>query len=186
MQARTGVLDLFRFYLFIYAPDIYSRISGQTMPKPPTVTSLANQLKRRGVRLNTLHAALRIPYLDERVRSYSRDRDQRIIKLVAMLGGVRAPDLVRISGLTQPTLWRLVDRLQRAGAIRVVTTYRDHVPGRQATSIQPPGSPDRADERRAYLAETAELIRAYNRLWQDEQARATFERHVAEGLVERW
>ena len=52
---------------------------------------LRRQLKRRGVRLNTLHAALRIPYIDERNKHYLREREQRLVKLVAMLGGIRAP-----------------------------------------------------------------------------------------------
>ena len=110
------------------------------MPKPPTADDLRRQLQRRGVRLNTLHAAFRIPSLDERKRTYYREREQRIIKLVAMLGGVRAPDLVRIIALPQPTVWRIVERLRRAGALRVVTTYRDGVPGARATWLQPPGS----------------------------------------------
>ena len=71
--------------------------------------ALQRKLKRRGVRLNTLHATLRIPYLDERVRGYYRDREQRICRFVEMLGGVRLPALGRITGLTQPTLWRLLE-----------------------------------------------------------------------------
>lgn len=66
------------------------------MQNEPTAEDLRRLLKRRRVRLNTLHAALRIPYLDERERHYFRDRDERIVKLVAMLGGLRLPDLWRI------------------------------------------------------------------------------------------
>ena len=178
------MLDLFTVYSFIYSPDIYSQISEKTMPKSPTVSTLANQLKRRGVRLNTLHATLRIAELDGKHRV--RERGQRLCKFVAMLGGVREPDLVAITGLTQPTLWRLVQSLQDAGALRVVATYRDYVPGRRAKWLQPPGTPDIIDERRAALAETAHLIRAYIPLWRTEQTRAILEQQAAEGLIERW
>ncbi len=74
------------------------------MPNEPTADDFRRLLKRRGVKLNTLHAALRVPYLDERKRHYFRERDERIIKFISMIGGVRAPDLRRIVGLTQPTL----------------------------------------------------------------------------------
>jgi len=70
------------------------------MSNEPTADDLRRLLKRRHVRLNTLHAALRVPYLDERERHYFRTRDERIIKLVSTLGGVRLPDLWRIVGLT--------------------------------------------------------------------------------------
>jgi hypothetical protein len=131
--------------------------------------TLQRKLKRRGVRLNTLHATLRIAELEGKHRV--KERGQRICKFVAMLGGVREPDLVPIAGLTQPTLWRLVQDLKRAGALRVVTTYRDYVPGRRATWLQPPGSPDLDDDQRAALVEMAQMIRAYVPLWQAEQAR---------------
>ena len=151
------------------------------MPDHPTVATLQRQLKRRGVRLNTLHAALRIPYLDERKRTYAREREQRIVKLVEMLGGLRAPDLVALIQTPQPTVWRIVERLRRAGALRVVSTYRDGVPGRRAAWLQPPGSPDLGDARRAALVATAELIRTYRPLWQREQAQA---RMLEQGLLE--
>ena len=153
------------------------------MPDQPTVEVLQRQLKRRGVRLNTLHAALRIPSLDERKKSYWKERDQRIIKLVAMLGGVRAPDLVSIVALPQPTVWRIVERLRISGALRVVTTYRDGVPGRRAAWIQPAGSADLSDAQRAALMETAERIRAYRRPWEMEQARALL---LEQGLMVPW
>ena len=129
------------------------------MPKPPTADDLRRQLKRRGVRLNTLHAAFRIPSLDERTRTYHREREQRIVKLVAMLGGLRAPDLKSIIQTPQPTVWRIIERLRSAGALRVVTTYRDGVPGARATWLQPPRSPDIPNDRRAELLERADLIR---------------------------
>jgi hypothetical protein len=100
-----------------------------------------------------------------------RERELRICKLVAMLGGIRVPDLVWVSALTQPTLWRLVQELQARGVVRVVTTYRDRMPGRRAAWLQPPGSSDLDDDRRAVLIETAQLIREYIPLWQAEQGR---------------
>ena len=142
------------------------------MPDQPTAEDVRRQLRRRRVHLNTLHAAMRIPYLDERKRHYYRDREQRIVKLVTMLGGMRAPDLQPIVGLTQPTLWRIVERLRVTGALRVDTTYRDHVPGRRAAWLQPVGSADLSDEQRATLMDTADYIRAYLPLWQIEQAQA--------------
>ena len=150
------------------------------MPKPPTAADLRRQLKRRGVRLNTLHAALRIPYLDERKRTYHREREQRIVKLVEMLGGVRAPDLVSIIGTPQPTVWRMVERLRSAGTIRVVTTYRDGVPGRRAAWLQPAGSADIPDDRRGALLETAAIITSYVIPWQLEQAAAVAARQEHE------
>ena len=147
------------------------------MAHPPTVSTLQNQLKRRGVRLNTLHATLRIAELEGARRR--KEREQRICKFVDMLGGVRMPDLVAISGLTQPTLWRLLAGLQRAGTLRVVSSYHDRVPGRRATWLQPPGSPDLDDDRRAALVETAALIKAYIPLWQAEQARARLAQQAA-------
>jgi hypothetical protein len=144
------------------------------MPDQPTAEDLRRQLRRRGVHLNTLHAAMRIGYLDERKRQYYREREQRIVKLVTMLGGLRAPDLHRIIGLTQPTIWRIVERLRVTGALRVDTTYRDHVPGRRAAWLQPPGSPDLSDEQRATLMDTMEYIRSYLPLWQIEQAQGRF------------
>ena len=42
------------------------------MPNDPTADDFRRLLKRRGVKLNTLHAALRVPYLDERKRHYFR------------------------------------------------------------------------------------------------------------------
>jgi hypothetical protein len=140
------------------------------MQDQESVAALQRKLKRHGVHLNTLHATLRIAELEGKHRV--RERGQRICKFVAMLGGVREPDLVAISGLTQPTLWRLLAGLQRAGTLRVVTSYHDRVPGRRATWIQPPGSPDLDGDRRATLVETAALIKAYIPLWQAEQARA--------------
>ncbi len=98
-----------------------------------------------------------------------------------MLGGLRAPDLVRIIALPQPTVWRIIERLRLAGALRVVTTYRDGVPGRRAAWIQPAGSADLSDARRAALMETAERIRAYRRPWEKEQARALM---LEQGLLE--
>ena len=142
------------------------------MPNEPTAEDLRRQLKRRGVRLNTLHAALRIPYLDERVRHYSRDRDERIVKLVAMLGGIRVPDLQRVAGLTQPTTWRIVERLRVSGSLRVEQSYRDHVAGARARWIQPVGSADLSDAQRATLTETALLIKEYLAVWRMEQAQA--------------
>lgn len=137
-----------------------------------TAEDLRRQLKRRGVRLNTLHAALRIRYLDERERHYSRDRDERIIKLVGMLGGLRVPDLGYITSLTQPTTWRIVERLRLAGALRVERSYHDHVAGARARWVQPAGSADLSDAQRAALIETAQLIRDYRLPWQMEQAEA--------------
>ncbi len=153
------------------------------MPKPPTADDLRRQLKRRGVRLNTLHAALRIPSLDERKRTYHREREQRIVKLVEMLGGLRRRDLQSIIFTPQPTVWRIVERLRSAGALRVVTTYRDGAPGARAAWLQPPRSADIPDERRAELLETAELIKEYLRLWGMEEALATLDRQRAEGLL---
>lgn len=135
------------------------------------------------VRVNTLHAALRIPSLDERKRTYHRDREQRIIKLVEMLGGLRARDLRSIIFTPQPTVWRIVERLRSAGALRVVTTYRDGVAGARAAWLQPPGSPDIPDNRRAELLETADLIRVYREAWGMEEFLATQARQRAEGLV---
>jgi hypothetical protein len=146
------------------------------MPNDPTTEDLRRLLKRRRVRLNTLHAALRIPYLDERERHYFRDRDDRIVKLVAMLGGLRLPDLWRIITLPQPTTWRIVERLRASGMLRVEQSYRDHVAGARARWIQPVGSADLTDAERARLIETAMLIREYKPLWSMEQARA----HVQE------
>jgi hypothetical protein len=135
------------------------------------------------VRLNTLHAALRIPSLDERKRTYHREREQRIVKLVEMLGGLRRRDLQSIIFTPQPTVWRIVERLRSAGALRVVTTYRDGAPGARAAWLQPPRSADIPDERRAELLETAELIKEYVRLWGMEEALATLDRQRAEGLL---
>ena len=45
-------------------------------PPLPAADDLRRRLKRRGVRLNTLHAALRIPSLDERKRTYHWERKQ--------------------------------------------------------------------------------------------------------------
>lgn len=142
------------------------------MQNDPTAEDLRRQLKRRGVRLNTLHAALRIRYLDERLRHYSRERDERIVKLVTMLGGVRAPDLGYMTSLTQPTTWRIVERLRLSGALRVEHGYHDHVAGARARWVQPPGSADLSDAQRAALIKTAQLIRDYRLPWQMEQARA--------------
>jgi hypothetical protein len=142
------------------------------MPDSPSADRLRNQLKRRGVRLNTLHAALRIPYLDERARHYARERDARIVTLVTMLGGLRVPDLQRIISQTQPTTWRLVERLRRARALRVEHSYHDHVAGARALWVQPVGSADLSDARRATLIETALLIQEYRDVWSMEQARA--------------
>jgi sugar phosphate isomerase/epimerase len=153
------------------------------MPIPPTADDLRRHLKRRGVRLNTLHAALRIPSLDERKRTYHREREQRIVKLVEMLGGLRRRDLQSIIFTPQPTVWRIVERLRSAGALRVVTTYRDGAPGARAAWLQPPRSADIPDERRAELLETAELIKEYVRLWGMEEALATLDRQRAEGLL---
>lgn len=142
------------------------------MPNEPTAEDLRRQLKRRGVRLNTLHAAFRIPYLDERKRHYFRDRDERIVKLVTMLGGIRTPDLKRFTGLTQPTTWRLVEHLRVSRVLRVEQSYRDHVAGARARWIQPARSVDLSDAQRAALIETALLIRDYRRLWEREQEEA--------------
>ena len=152
-------------------------------PPLPAADDLRRRLKRRGVRLNTLHAALRIPSLDERKRTYHREREQRIVKLVEMLGGLRRRDLQSIIVTPQPTVWRIVERLRSTGALRVVTTYRDGAPGARAAWLQPPGSADIRDERRAVLLETAELIRAYAPLWGMEQSMAAQERQRAEGLL---
>src|ERR671933_1205840 len=147
------------------------------MAHPPTVSTLQNQLKRRGVRLNTLHATLRIAELEGARRR--KEREQRICKFVDMLGGVRMPDLVAISGLTQPTLWRLLAGLRGAGRLRMVSSYNDRTPGRRATWLQPLDSPDLDDDRRAALVETAQLIKAYIPLWQAEQARARLAQQAA-------
>ena len=93
---------------------------------------LQRKLKRRGVRLNTLHAALRIPYLDPRTTHYLREREQRLVKLVTTLGGIREPDLVRILELPQPTIWRVVEQLRRSAALRIERGYRD----RGAATVQ--------------------------------------------------
>ena len=142
------------------------------MPNEPTADDFRRLLKRRGMKLNTLHAALRVPYLDERKRHYFRERVERIIKFISMIGGIRAPDLRRIVGLTQPTLWRLVERLRLAGVLRVEHSYHDHIAGARARWIQPAGSADLTDDRRADLIETAHLIRDYLRLWELEEAHA--------------
>lgn len=136
---------------------------------------LRRQLKRRGVHLNTLHATLRIVSLDPAGKHYQKNREERLLKFVAMLGGIREPDLVTISRLTQPTLWRLVQRWQSSGAIRVVADYNDRVAGRRAKWLQPAESADLPDERRAYLIETAALIKTYIPLWDAEQAEAAQE-----------
>ena len=142
------------------------------MPNEPTADDFRRLLKRRGVKLNTLHAALRVPYLDERKRHYFRERDERIIKFIGMIGGVRTPDLRRIVQLTQPTLWRLVERLRLAGVLRVEHGYHDHIAGARARWIQPAGSADLHDAQRAALIETAQVIRDYRRLWEEEPAEA--------------
>ncbi len=112
------------------------------MPNEPTADDFRRLLKRRGVKLNTLHAALRVPYLDERKRHYFRERDERIIKFISMIGGIRAPDLRRIVGLTQPTTRRIIDRLRLAGVLRVEQGYHDHVAGARARWVQPVASAD--------------------------------------------
>ncbi len=148
------------------------QISGEVSGE---YVALQGKLKRRSVRLNTLHAALRIPYLDPRTTHYLREREQRLVKLVTMLGGIREPDLVRILELPQPTLWRVVEHLCITGALRVERGYRDRTAGARAKWVQPPGSPDLDDDRRAQLMETARLIREYRPLWQMEQSRAYIE-----------
>ena len=139
------------------------------MPNELTADDFRRLLKRRGVKLNTLHAALRVPYLDERKRHYFRERDERIIKFISMIGGVRTPDLRRIVGLTQPTTWRLVERLRLAGVLRVEHGYHDHIAGARARWIQPVGSADLSDAQRAALIETAQLIRDYLPVWEMEE-----------------
>jgi DNA-binding MarR family transcriptional regulator len=138
------------------------------MPNEPTADDFRRLLKRRGVKFNTLHAALRVAYLDEQKRHYFRERDERIITFISMIGGIRAPDLRRIVGLTQPTLWRLVERLRLAGVLRVEHSYHDHIVGARARWIQPVGSVDLSDAQRAALIETAQLIRDYKPLWEME------------------
>ena len=142
------------------------------MPAAPTADDLRREIKRRGVHLNTLHALLRLNELDPGKRQYRKEREGRILKFVAMLGGIREPDLVAISRLTQPTLWRLVEHWRTSGSIRVVANYNDHVPGRRAKWLQPPDSADLPNGRRAYLVETAALIKSYIPLWVDEQTEA--------------
>ncbi len=139
------------------------------MPNEPTADDFRRLLKRRGVKLNTLHAALRVPYLDERKRHYFRERDERIIKFISMIGGIRAPDLRRMVGLTQPTTWRLLKRLHLAGSLRVEQGYHDHIAGARARWVQPMGRVDLSDAQRAALIETALLIRDYLRLWEMEE-----------------
>ncbi len=156
------------------------QISGEVSGE---YVALQGKLKRRSVRLNTLHAALRIPYLDPRTTHYLREREQRLVKLVTMLGGIREPDLVRIMELPQPTLWRVVEQLRLAGALRVERGYRDRTAGARAKWVQPPGSPDLDDERRVKLIETARLIREYCPLWQMECARVLYEEQRAKGLL---
>jgi hypothetical protein len=142
------------------------------MPAAPTADDLRREIKRRGVHLNTLHALLRLNELDPGKRQYRKEREGRILKFVAMLGGIREPDLVAISRLTQPTLWRLVEHWRTSRSIRVVADYNDHVPGRRAKWLQPLESADLPDGRRAYLVETAALIKVYIPLWEDEQTEA--------------
>jgi hypothetical protein len=142
------------------------------MPNPTSADLLRSRLKQRGVRLNTLHALFRLADLQTSGRAYQKEREQRILKCVAMLGGVREPDLVAISRLSQPTVWRLVERMRTSRAIRVVTDYDDHSGGRQAKWLQSPDSAKLPDGRRAYLIGTATLIKDYLSLWQEEQAHA--------------
>ena len=139
------------------------------MQNEPSAEDLRRLLKRRHVRLNTLHAALRIPYLDERERHYFRDRDERIVNPVAMLGGLRLPDLWRIITLPQPTTWRIVERLRLAGVLRVEHGYHDHIADARARWIQPVGSADLSDAQRAALIETAQLIRDSLPVWEMEE-----------------
>lgn len=152
------------------------------MPAAQTIEDLRRQIKRRGVHLNTLHALLRLDELDTSKRTYPTEREQRVLKFVAMLGGIREPDLVAIARLSQPTVWRLVEGLRASGAIRVVTDYNDHVVGRRAKWLQPPESAELPDGRRAYLVETAGLIKAYIQLWASEQAKAAQENAPAQPL----
>lgn len=142
------------------------------MPTAQSIDELRRQLKRRSVHLNTLHALLRLDELETQKKTYRKEREQRVLKLVAMLGGIREPDLVAISRLSQPTLWRLVEGWNRSGAIRVITDYNDHVVGRRAKWLQPPESAEIPDGRRTELVKTAALIKAYIPLWDTEQAEA--------------
>ena len=137
-----------------------------------TADELRRQLKRRGVHLNTLHALLRIASLDPRRPDFRKERDTRIRKFIVMLEGIREPDLVAIARVPQPTVWRIVEGLRTSGAVRVVADYTDRSIARRAKWLQPPGSPDIPDARRAELVETAELIKSYLPLWVAEHAAA--------------
>ena len=139
------------------------------MEPSPAYAAMQRKLKRHGVRLNTLHATFRTLTIEG--RNMMREREQRIVRFVAMLGGVPQPDLVAMTGLTQPTLWRLLDSMKRAGVVRAVRTYPHHLPGARPTWIQPPGSPDLDADRRAAIIETIELIREYIPFWQAEEGR---------------
>lgn len=126
--------------------------------------SIAAKLTQHGLPVDTLPTFFQLATLDRSRPDWRLTLDDQICTCIQLLGGVREPDLIKITGVDQPTINRRTRELSNAGAIRVAR-YGSGTAGKPAKWLQPPESTDLDVEQRETCLSIAQLIIAHRATW---------------------
>ncbi len=136
------------------------------MPMTDT-TSLQNleaHLAEHHIPVDVLRTFFQLATLDRSRPDWRTTLDDQICACIQLLGGVREPDLIKITGVDQSTINRRVRALHAAGTIRTIT-YTTGTAGKPAKWLQPPESADLDAPERAERLTVAQHIIAYRAAW---------------------
>lgn len=126
--------------------------------------TLEIQLTQHGIPVDVLPTFFQLATLDRSCSDWRTTLDDQICACIQLLGGVREPDLIKITGVDQPTINRRTRELSNAGTIRVAR-YGSGTAGKPAKWLQPPESADLDTEQRETCLTTAQIIIAYRMAW---------------------
>lgn len=126
--------------------------------------TLKIQLSQHHIPSDVLPTFFALTTLDRSHSDWRAILDGQLCACIQLLGAVREPDLIKITGVDQSTINRRVRALHTAGAIRV-TTYATGTVGKPAKWLQPPESADLDAEQCAERLTIAQQIMAYRAAW---------------------
>jgi hypothetical protein len=134
------------------------------MTNSTSLYSLEIQLTQHHISIDVLLNFFQLATLDRSHPDWRTTLDNQICTCIQLLGSVREPDLIKITGVDQPTINRRTRELSNAGTIRVAR-YGSRTVGKPAKWLQPPESADLDAEQRETCLSIAQLIIAYRAAW---------------------
>jgi hypothetical protein len=129
-----------------------------------TLHTLETQLTQHYISIDVLLGFFALSTLDRSRPDWRTMLDEQLCACIQLLGGVREPDLLKITGVDQSTINRRVRALHAAGTIRV-TSYATGTVGKPAKWLQMPESTDLDATERAERLAIAQHIIAYRTAW---------------------